>query len=217
MPGILASGSALDGWVGSPDCQDQDLIICSIVKLWDPRFSTRTNPQAITSLPDPTVGTTSHRSRGIHAMVEQPTTGDLHILTGDSQIHVVRPTAATSCTSSGGLGSLGLLSEAIQPVKYTHPELRSTFWMGLAFSPCGRYLASGSARRGLMTWDVARNDSNVVRLGAGGAREVVATRLGMGDGWRGSQERDREVNAVDWGYDMVSLGLEWGWRRERGA
>lgn len=126
-------------------------------------------------------------------MAEQPTTGDLHVLTGDSKVHVLRPSAVVSAPSDS-------LAEAIQPIRYTHPELKSSFWMGLAFSSCGRYLASGSSRGGVMTWDTKQ-----VSMGRGVVTEVTATRLGMGTSWEGLVSgRDREVNAVDWGYDMVS-------------
>ena len=125
-------------------------------------------------------------------MVEQPNSGDLHILTADSKIHVVRPSASA------------YPAEAVQPVQYTHPELRSSFWMGLAFSPCGRYLASGSARGGLMTWDTEAR--NVRGYNRSVMTEVQATKLGMGQSWDGTG-KEREVNAVDWGYDMVSRML----------
>lgn len=162
----------------------------SIVKVWDPRFNTRSATQAIASLPDPTIHGMSKRPRGIHSMVEQPSTGDVHILTADSRIHAVRPSATTT------------QAEAIQPVQYTHSELRSSFWMGLAFSPCGRYLASGSARGGLMTWDTeAKSAKGYNRQRT--TTEVNATKLGMDHTWDGTG-KEREVNAVDWGYDMVS-------------
>lgn len=120
-------------------------------------------------------------------MCEQPSTGDLHVLTGDSKIHVVRPS----------LNVAGDNSDLIQPVRYVHPELRSNFWMGISFSPCGRYLASGSTKGGVMTWDTASRARSV----RGSVNEVVATRLNLGESCDG---REREVNAVDWGYDMVS-------------
>jgi denticleless len=126
-------------------------------------------------------------------MIEQPSTGDLHILTADSKVHVVRPSALVSGCSG--------TEEAIQPIRYTHPELRSSFWMGLSFSPCGRYLASGSSRGGVMTWDTCPTATRGYNVS--GMRDVVATKIGLGDAVQG-WEREREVNAVDWGYDMVS-------------
>ena len=122
-------------------------------------------------------------------MVEQPTTGDLFALTADSKVHVLRPSAAQP------QGATESLAEAIQPVTYGHPHLRSNFWISLAFSPCGRYLASGSPKGGIMTWDTAAY-SGVSRHGV---QEIIGTRFGMGPG-----TGDREINAVDWGYDMVS-------------
>ena len=122
-------------------------------------------------------------------MVEQPSTGDLHILTGAGRIHVVRPSA------------LGHVEEAIQPVQYYHPQLRSSFWMRLSFSPCGRYLASGSSAGGVMTWDTeAKGVSSTA--GRGIVREVKASRLELGNSAY-TMCREREVTAVDWGHDMV--------------
>jgi denticleless len=155
------------------------------IKIWDPRFNTRATPQPLATLPDPTA--ISKRARGIHSMVEQPSTGDLHILTGTGRVHVVRPSA------------MGDLREAIQPVEYYHDQLRSSFWMRLAFSPCGRYLAGGSASGGVMTWDTSLRGT---RSSAGILKEIRATRLGLGPS--AYTAREREVSAVDWGHDMVS-------------
>ena len=168
----------------------------SIVKIWDPRLHTRSSStaSAAASLPDPTAIPPSKRVRGVQSMVEQPSTGDLHILTADSKVHVVRPAALLSGCSG--------TDEAVQPVRYSHPELRSSFWMGLSFSPCGRYLASGSSRGGVMTWDTQLQSAKGYNVA--GMRDVVATKIGLGDAAQG-WEREREVNAVDWGYDMVSL------------
>jgi denticleless len=144
-------------------------------------------------------------------MAEQPSTGDIHILTADTKIHVVRP----------GLGSD---QESAQDVRYVHDQLRSTYWMKIAFSPDGRYLASGSSRGGLMCWDTQKSIRGWGScMGGGGrgaeegewkdgvrtrdgVREVSAKRLGMGldQVGGGRREKDREVTAVDWGYDMVS-------------
>lgn len=119
-------------------------------------------------------------------MVEQPSTGDIHLLSADSKIHVVRPSA------------LDGEDEAIQPVRYTHSDLRSTYWMKISFSPCGKYLASGSSRGGMMTWD-----TQLPRV-QNGMREVTATRISAGQVVCDEQVREQEVHAVDWGYDMVS-------------
>lgn len=164
-----------------------------VVKLWDPRYTTPAQTKALALLPDPTARDRSKRPRGVHAMVEQPSSGDLHMLTSDSKIHVVRPSA--------GLCMSAPVSETILPVQYTHPMLQSTYWMRLAFSPCGRYLASGSSRGGLMTWDTERWASPFTS--GPGVRMEHATRLDLGPSFR----REREISTVDWGYDMVSTSL----------
>ena len=161
----------------------------SVVRLWDPRYLDGSPRNAIPSgvLPDPTALSSRTRSRGVHALAEQPGTGDLFALTGDSKINVLRPSAAMTPEDL-------TWTEAIQPVQCTHPDLRSNFWMGLSFSPCGRYLASGSSKGGVMTWDTG-DSSSVQRHGV---RQVMATNLQLSN-----DGRDREVSAVDWGYDMV--------------
>ena len=55
-----------------------------------------------------------------------------------------------------------------------------------------------------MTWDTEAR--NVRGYNRSVMTEVQATKLGMGQSWDGTG-KEREVNAVDWGYDMVSRML----------
>lgn len=81
---------------------------------------------------------------------------------------------------------------AILPKTYVNPNLLvSNFYLRASISPDGKHLACGSSKGGLMTWDV---DGKADAKG-----EVRATRLSLGG------RREREVNAVDWGKDMVSV------------
>ncbi|RXK34961.1 hypothetical protein M231_07775 [Tremella mesenterica] len=166
MPGVLASGGSFDG----------------IVKLWDLRFtpdikndsnsSSSCTPLGI--LPDPTL-IPGRRSRSINSLVESPTTGDLYALCGDSQIHTLRPSAYSQEGDS----------IAILPQKYSDPSLLvSSFYVKMAVSSDGKYLASGSCQRGLMTWQV--NPKGCER----------ATRFGDG--------KKKEVCAVDWGHELLA-------------
>lgn len=140
-------------------------------------------------------------------------TGDVYALCGDSKIHVLRPSAALirhhPAHSSGAFSAFTeeeTYAEAVQPATYSDPSmLISNFYIRLSLSPDGRYLAAGSCKGGLMTWDTQERgqDMNERR----GASRTVAKKLGMGVEVRmsGVGEKDREVCAVEWGKDIVSL------------
>jgi len=173
---------------------------CSIVKLWDLRFPASTarspDPRPICTpfgeLPDPTIQSRSRRPRSVNALVESPVNGDLYALCGDSKVHVLRPSAYSSCEEPPK-------SEAIQPRIYTDPDLLvSSFYIRMAISPDGRYLSSGSCKGGVMSWETQEQGYD------GG--QMKATRLSLGTGGVAWPEgREREVSAVDWGKDLVSL------------
>ncbi|ODN83797.1 hypothetical protein L198_07693 [Cryptococcus wingfieldii CBS 7118] len=177
IPGTLASGGSFDG----------------IVKLWDLRFPAPTprspNPRpSCTSsgvLPDCTLSgdSPSKRPRSINAMVESPSTGDIYALCGDSKVHVIRPSAALSPEEMAE-ATLDQVAEAIQPQKFTHPDLLiNSFYIRLSISPDGRYLATSSPRSGQLAWDT--QSPNV-------AAETY--------GWKG-----REVGAMDWGKEVLAV------------
>ncbi|AFR94533.2 hypothetical protein C343_02617 [Cryptococcus neoformans C23] len=206
IPGTLASGGSFDG----------------IIKLWDLRFPAPTNRSSNPrptctpsgSLPDATLSGESpaKRARSINAMVESPVTGDVYALCGDSKIHVLRPSAALirhhPAHSSGAVSAFAeeeTYAEAVQPATYSDPSmLISNFYIRLSLSPDGRYLAAGSCKGGLMTWDTQERgqDMNARR----GASRTVAKKLGMGVEVRmsGVGEKDREVCAVEWGKDILA-------------
>ena len=167
---------------------------CSVVQLWDPRLGSRNTPLPIGSLPDPTRSPGKQRSRGIHALVESPVTGDLFALTGAHKVYTMRPSAGLFSANDPD-ATRSIPAEAIQPLRFSDPDLVSTFWMGLAISPDGRYLASGSAKGGLMTWDTL-----VPRTTREGVIEITAKSLSV----RKGMETEKEITAVDWGHDIVS-------------
>lgn len=145
-------------------------------------------------------------------MVESPVNGDVYALCGDSRIHVLRPSAALTrhhpIWSSGALNAFTeeeIYDEAVQPATYSDPSmLISNFYIRLSLSPDGRYLAAGSCKGGLMTWDTQERGPDVD--GRADGSRTVAKKLGMGVeiGMSEVGGKDREVCAVDWGKDIVS-------------
>lgn len=88
-------------------------------------------PASIYSSPvDPTTLHGSRRSRGIVSLASGsgPTAGIIFALGADSRIHTYTLPSLTTQTTS-----------------YTHENMQTnSFYVGLAMSPCGRWLASGS-------------------------------------------------------------------------
>lgn len=167
-----------------------------VVKLWDIRApgsysNSRPRSAPFGVLPDPTItgDRPSRRPRSVNALCESPTTGDLYALCGDSQIHVLRPSASSHTSSKR-------VAEAILPRKYVHPDLLTrSFYIRMSLSPDGRYLACGSSHAGVMTWDTL-SDSEA-------HNRVHATRFLLPSP-QNSLPSTPEVIAVDWGKDVVS-------------
>lgn len=166
----------------------------SVVKLWDIRspeatsaMRTRCTPLGV--LPDPTVRgeNPSRRPRSVNALCEQPSTGDLFVLCGDSKIHVLRPSAARAPVSHS--------EEAVLPRRFVHPNLVArSFYIRMAISPDGQYLSCGSSSGAVMLWDVgqhARGDVEARRMDI--PRTVSDT---------------PEVIALDWGKDMIAASAD---------
>lgn len=168
----------------------------SVVKLWDvrcpePTSSARTKSTLYGVLPDPTIagGKPSRRPRSINALCEEPSTGDLFALCGDSKIHVLRPSAAKAADAER--------SEAILPRRFVHPQLAArSFYIRMAMSPDGRHLACGSSSGGVMMWDVHGQPQS--------DGDVEATRLQIPH----SSAESPEVIAVDWGKDMIAASSD---------
>lgn len=120
----------------------------------------------------------------MNALCEDPRTGDLYALCGDSQIHALRPSAV----------HVGDPLEAILPYKYAHPDLLTrSFYIRMSLSSDGRYLACGSSHAGVMTWDTEHSKRTPL---------IYASRLAIPPA---SSASNPEVIAVDWGRDMVRL------------
>lgn len=165
-----------------------------ILHAWDIRLpSTRrkstlskpTKPKS-SSLPvystptDPTSLGTARRARGISSMTLNPTDSTtLYALGADSLIHKYSMGSLTAYQDS-----------AAQSTCYSHPELAgNSFYLRLAMSPCGRWLATGRAA-GALSAGTAQGSIFLFDT-AGPRREGVVL--------RGSQAG--EVGGLDWGGD----------------
>lgn len=158
-----------------------------ILNMWDlrqPKVSatgkrTKKSPPmapACTSPTDPTMLHGARRARGLMALCagSGPTSSLLFALGADNYIHAYDSSSLTHVES------------------ITHPNMLSSFYVRLATSPCGRWLASGcTAKNGsLFLYDV----SNVGRLSSA-VPPTTAVEL------RG---QTGEVGAVDWATDMIA-------------
>jgi denticleless len=168
------------------------------VRLWDLRFPAPTarfpDPRPTHSharfLPDPTLGLpSSRRPRGIHSLVESPTSGDIYALTGDSNVHTLRPAYASLTPNFDDPA----FQQAILPDFYASKDLHvQTFFVRMALSPDGRYLATGNSKAGVVTFDTREKRSKGVVFDLGKDPEY----------W--PKGRAREVTSVDWGRDCMA-------------
>ncbi|KAL4081950.1 WD40-repeat-containing domain protein [Scleroderma yunnanense] len=136
-----------------------------------------------TSPTDPTMFHGARRARGLMSLCagSGPSAGLLFALGADDRIHIYD-------------------SSTLIPVEsFTHPNLLSSFYVHLASSPCGRWLASGcSGKNGsVFLYDI----SNAGRLTASphvrGATESLTAAMEL----RGQAG---EIGAVDWANDMIA-------------
>ncbi|KAJ7276111.1 WD40-repeat-containing domain protein [Mycena haematopus] len=164
------------------------------LRCWDVRVSKRAKsskakePACLLSSPlDPTLSQGS-RPRGIVSLVNGtgPTTGLLFALSADARIQTY------------GRDSLATFGNT-----YTHANLQTNFYVKLAASPCGRWLASGGA--GVPGSSFMFDVSNATRATA--EQTGVELRGQSGD-----------VGGVDWAQGMLSTcwddGIVRVWRPE---
>ncbi|CCM02813.1 uncharacterized protein FIBRA_04925 [Fibroporia radiculosa] len=169
-----------------------------ILRKWDLRLpiettgkskkpaKTRTSSVCISSC-DPTTFQGVRRARGIVSLESGrgPTAGLLYALGTDARIHTY---SATSLEPLSGYRSDSLADD---PFVFSHPELQTnSFYVHLALSPCGRWLACGSATGGrAFLFDVSNTASaGYVRHDRHNLQEdAVVLRGQMG-----------EVGALDW-------------------
>ncbi|KAF9221937.1 WD40 repeat-like protein [Gyrodon lividus] len=165
-----------------------------VLNIWDLRLPVMDGtkrsprmPRAMTPLgsspDDPTTMNGSLRPRGITSLCagSGPTSSLLFALGADSRLHTYS-------------------SPMLMPLQTdTHPNLRTSFYVRLASSPCGRWLASGcSGNNGsLFLFDV----SNAARLSALPHAKGSAQSLSAAVELRG---QIGEIGAVDWAHDMVA-------------
>ncbi|OJA09931.1 hypothetical protein AZE42_04888 [Rhizopogon vesiculosus] len=163
-----------------------------ILHYWDFRFPSdealKRSPKKplpkplYSSVVDPTTFYNA-RCRGITSMSQGtgPSAGLLFALGADSRLYTYSyPTLAPLRTE-------------------THPDLHTnSFYVRLATSPCGRWLASGSTSRAgsLFLFDISNAGRASASYGLGDGEPVSpAVRL------RGQSD---EIGAIDWGRDMVA-------------
>jgi denticleless len=168
---------------------------CRILRCWDIRLSKRSKsakskePACLLSSPsDPTFSQGSPRPRGIISLVNGsgPTTGLVFALCADSRIHTYERDSLTTFGNS-----------------YTHKNLQTNFYVKLAASPCGRWLASGGA--GISGSSFMFDVSNATRAPA--AQAGVELKGHTGDA--GSVDWTPETLSTCWDDGMVRV-----WRPE---
>ncbi|KAI1792830.1 WD40 repeat-like protein [Ganoderma leucocontextum] len=189
--GIISS-SAFDGILHLWDLRQP-----TMTKRKKPR-STKTRPTPLyTSSCDPTTYDGTRRARGLTALVEGcgPTAGLLYALGTDSRVHTY---SALDLEALSGYARPALGVQ--DPYAHTHASMQTnSFYVKLAASPCGRWLASGNAADGrAYLFDVGSKAS------AARAREVGAGR----SEWDGGVElkgQTGEVGAMDWAEGMLAM------------
>ena len=182
-----------------------------ILHLWDLRQpttpkhkkprTTKTRPTPIyTSSCDPTTYGGTRRPRGITALTpgSGPTAGLLYALSIDSRVHTY--SALDLEPLSGYIPPTTLGEQGLDPYAHAHARMQTnSFYVKLAASPCGRWLASGNAEDGrAYVFDVA-SKASVAR-----AREVAAGQCE----WEGGVElrgQTGEVGAMDWAEGMLAM------------
>ncbi|KAJ6599326.1 WD40-repeat-containing domain protein [Mycena vulgaris] len=151
-----------------------------ILRCWDLRLSKSKSakvkePPCLFSSPvDPTAWQASSRPRGIISLVDGtgPTAGLIFALGADSRIHTY---ARDSLAAFGN--------------SYTHENLQTNFYIKLAASPCGRWLATGGT--GVSGSSFMFDVSNATR--ASGGSTAVELKGHSGD-----------AGGVDWASEMLS-------------
>ena len=136
-----------------------------------------------TSPTDPTVFHGARRPRGLMSLCagSGPSAGLLFALGADNRIHAYD-------------------SSTLIPVdSFTHPNLLSSFYVHLASSPCGRWLASGctSKNGSVFLYDI----SNAGRLIASPRTKKCTESLTAAVELRG---QTGEIGAVDWANDTIA-------------
>ncbi|KAJ6629249.1 WD40-repeat-containing domain protein [Mycena sp. CBHHK59/15] len=154
-----------------------------ILRCWDLRLSGKNKSAKVNEPPllfssplDPTTSYSSRRPRGILSFTHGtgPTTGLIFALGADSRIHTY---ARDSLTAYGH--------------SYTHEKLQTNFYVQVACSPCGRWLATGGSgtNGNCFLFDV----SNATRGPYGILQPSVELKAQAGD-----------AGAVDWAAGMLS-------------
>ena len=206
----VISGGSYDGYALVFSHLPRPLTCSRILRQWDIRYidnrrkSKRKDPTWVDAIPgpsymssiDPTTYGGTRRARGITSLTQGsgPSRGLIFALANDSQVHTY------------DLGSLEPLSghtndAGADPWSHAHANMRTnSFYVRVALSPCGRWLASGGAANGsVFLYDVsagARERGAMTSCKAGSmAGQLRGVEL---HGQRG------EVGAVDWAEGMLA-------------
>lgn len=168
------------------------ILLRRILKAWDLRakYPKRTKPKPIYSSEDITLESAG-RARGIVSVVLDERGEWAWAMATDGSIYTY-PVLSLSLSDSSSSSSLSFFAPAL-PV-LSHPNLKTaSFYVRLAVSPCGRYLASGSTSGEVYTWAVDDHQ--------GGSMEPPLPVELIG------HEKGKEVGSLDWGYNMVCYDL----------
>lgn len=162
-------------------------MVSRILRYWDLRLptnvrKTKTKQKPLVSLyaspTDPTTLHGSRRPRGIISLVggSGPTAGTIFALGADSRVHTYALPSLTAQTSG-----------------FTHTNMQTnSFYVGLALSPCGRWLASGGT---------GAQGSNFLFDVSDAARPLRNLQPNKGVELRGQLG---EAGAVDWAADALA-------------
>lgn len=160
--------------------------VLSILNMWDLRLPVPKDSKGQTRSPcasspsDATTMNGSCRPRGISSLCagSGPTSGLLFALGADSRLY-------------------NYSSPSLIPLEAeTHPNLRTSFYVRLASSPCGRWLVSGCSGKNSSSFLI--DVSNAARLSTSPySRQPLAAAVEL----RGQAG---EVGAVDWAHEMVA-------------
>lgn len=172
-----------------------------ILRHWDLRLpSKRGTPQKTKpkieplffSITDPTTYQGTRRARGITSLAigSGPTAGQIFALGNDSRIHTYQLSTLEPLS--------GWNKDAdSDPWSYTHPNMRTnSFYVRIALSPCGRWIASGGANNGsVYLFDVGGDTLSRWSRHPGDVERRRGVELNGQTG---------EVGAVDWADGMLA-------------
>lgn len=126
----------------------------------------------------------------------------LYALTTDARIHTHSPLDISQSQQSLPPSSI-FAKQPVSTPTYGHSDLRTSFYSRLAVSPCGRYLASGSARGGgVHLWEIG-GPLLGVRPQDTRERQGIVLRTASEE-TAGVEAVEQEIGCVDWGMEGLA-------------